>query len=73
MRSSNGISVRHGPHQGAQKSTSTGVVFDASTTAVMKFSTVASIFCAAAAMDLSRVLDVPDLGALSRRCKRPAA
>ncbi len=40
------MSVRQGPHQGAQKSTRTGLELEASTTSVMKFSVVATIFCA---------------------------
>jgi hypothetical protein len=35
-RSRIGPSVRHGPHQGAQKSTMTGWVMEASTTSAMK-------------------------------------
>src|SRR4051812_1485820 len=40
--SSSGASARHGPHHGAQKSTTTGVVADRSTTSVMKVSSVTS-------------------------------
>jgi 5-(carboxyamino)imidazole ribonucleotide mutase len=38
-----GPSVLHGPHQGAQKSTSTGVCIEAAITSVSKFCTVTSI------------------------------
>ena len=41
--SSTGISCLHGPHQGAQKSTSTGVVCEATITSDSKFSVVMSI------------------------------
>ena len=41
--SSTGVSDRHGPHQGAQKSTTTGRVFEASRTSVSNVAVVASI------------------------------
>src|SRR3546814_16889125 len=48
-RSSNGVSCLHGPHHGAQKSTSTGTVIEASTTSAMKVLLVASLITSAAA------------------------
>src|SRR4029453_1865231 len=41
--SSNGVSCLHGPHQGAQKSTSTGTVREASITSLAKVAVVASL------------------------------
>ena len=41
--SSTGVSCLHGPHQGAQKSTSTGTVRDASITSCMKLCVVVSL------------------------------
>ena len=41
--SSTGESARHGPHQGAQKSTTTGNVFEASMTSCSKVSVVTSM------------------------------
>jgi hypothetical protein len=38
-----GMSCLHGPHQGAQKSTRTGVLADASTTSVMKVFEVTTV------------------------------
>src|SRR5690606_30291425 len=38
-----GPSVRHGPHHGAQKSTTTGIVFDASSTSRSNVAVVTSI------------------------------
>jgi hypothetical protein len=40
--SSTGVSARHGPHQAAQKSTTTGSSLERSTTSVAKVSSVAS-------------------------------
>jgi hypothetical protein len=45
------------------------VVFDASTTAVMKFSTVASIFCTVAVMSVPWARMHGILGATARGCK----
>src|SRR5690606_7311323 len=42
-RSSTGASARHGPHQGAQKSTRTGVRWEAASTSTSKFCWVTSI------------------------------
>jgi hypothetical protein len=42
-RSSSGPRIRHGPHQGAQKSTSTGMERDASITSRSKLLALASI------------------------------
>ena len=41
--SSAGVSVLHGPHHGAQKSTITGTSFEASMTSAMKVASVASL------------------------------
>ena len=48
--SSTGVSCLHGPHQGAQKSTSTGWRFDSSMTSFMKVCVVVSLTTSAAAV-----------------------
>src|SRR5262249_36966942 len=54
--SSIGPRVRHGPHQEAQRSTTTGAVLDPSTTTCSKVSSVTSITCSIGSMlrDLPR-------------------
>src|SRR5688500_7095369 len=47
--SSTGVSCRHGPHQGAQKSTRTGTVRDASSTSARKLCVVVSLMRSPAA------------------------
>ena len=49
-----GPSTRHGPHQGAQKSTTTGTVFERSRTSVAKVASVTSRAAVSAGMVVSR-------------------
>src|SRR5262245_38241755 len=49
-----GVSVRHGPHQGAQKSTTTGMVFEASRTSRSNVAGVTSMSCPSETLGIVR-------------------